>query len=180
MEEGKTKKMKDPNAPKRNASAYLLYSIVARNDVRNANPNAMVADINKILSDNFKALSPEDRSVWDLKAAVDKERYSKEMAQYTTAAAGSDNETVAADPVEAQAAVAMAETVVAESPQISTQAQAITNQSSAKKRKTPVVSKASADLLAKFMKKKQKVTPAPSESGTQQITTTTQLDCNKS
>ncbi len=142
MEEGKTKKVRDPNAPKRNASAFLMFSNATRNVVRDANPNAAVADINKILSENFKSLSSE-------------ERYSKEIAQYFTGPDFIDSKLVAAEAVVVQTAEPRA--TVAESPPKSVETQAsCSNQSSAKKRKTPAVSRASADLLAKFMKKKQK------------------------
>lgn len=162
MEEGKTKKVKDPNAPKRNASAYLLYSNAARNDVRDANPNAGIADINKVLSENFKALPSEERAVWDMKAAVDKERYSREMAKYLTEAELFDNKSVAAEAVVDQDVKVQA--TVAES-----LTKSCTNQSSAKKRKTPLVSKASADLLAKFMKKKQRVSTEIQNNSTTQL-----------
>jgi hypothetical protein len=84
-----------------------------------------------------------------VQAAADKERYLKEMAQHVTGAALSDKAVAAEVPVP-QAEVADSQPKIVE-------IQASTNQSSSTKRKAPVVSKASADLLAKFMKKKQKV-----------------------
>ena len=155
-EVGKTKKVRDPNAPKRNASAYLIFSNATRNNVHDAFPNAAVADINKILAEKFRLLSSEERATWDKKAAADKERYSKEMAQYFPGPDVIHNKSLAADVAVAQTAVSRA--TVVESPLKSLETQA-----SAKKRKTAVVSKASADLLAKFMKKKQKITPTQSQ-----------------
>ena len=52
-----------------------------RSVVKAANPNVEAKEIQKLLSDNFKALSAEERAPYDAKAAADKERYQKEMAE---------------------------------------------------------------------------------------------------
>ena len=80
--EAKEAKVKDPNAPKRNKTAYNDYSSAPRNDVKTANPNATSQA--PILGENWKALSAEEKAPWDAKAAADKERYQKEMAEYTS------------------------------------------------------------------------------------------------
>lgn len=85
MEEpgGKRKKAKkDPNAPKRNMSAYFLYSMFARPQVKNDNPEASFGEIARIISAQFKALSEKERKKWEKKAADDKERYQAEMQDY--------------------------------------------------------------------------------------------------
>lgn len=80
---GRRKKAKkDPNQPKRNMSAYFLYSIEARPQVKATNPDASFGDIARIISDQFKNLSDKERKHWDAKAAADKERYEREMAAY--------------------------------------------------------------------------------------------------
>ena len=63
-----------PTAPKRNQSAFFLYSNATRNDVKEANPEAKFGDIAKIISTHFKALPTEERAYWDNKAAEDKAR----------------------------------------------------------------------------------------------------------
>lgn len=78
----KKKKKKDPNAPKRNQSAFFLYSNATRNDVKEANPEAKFGEIAQIISRHFKALPEDERAYWDQKAAEDKERYQREMAVY--------------------------------------------------------------------------------------------------
>ena len=78
------KKVKDPNAPKRNKTAYNYYSSASRNDVKTANPSAKPIEITKLISENWKALSAKEKAPWDAKAAADKERYQKEMAEYTS------------------------------------------------------------------------------------------------
>lgn len=139
MSEGgdKTKKKKDPNAPKQNMSAFLLYCIATRNDFRAANPDLVFGDVTKLLSANFKALTAEERAAWDDKAATDKARYHKEMAEYSSKVASPESKVAVAS--------------CSPKPSVSH----TTKSSSAKKHK---VSTASANLLAAFMsKKKQKL-----------------------
>ena len=85
-EEGgrKKKKKRDPNAPKRNMSAYFLYSMYARPQVKEDNPDASFGDIARIISEQFKTLPDKERKKWDKKAAEDKERYQREMAEYNS------------------------------------------------------------------------------------------------
>jgi len=78
----KRKKKKDPNAPKRNQSAFFLYSNATRADIKAAQPDLAFGEIAKVISVNFKALPAEERAYWDEKAAADKERYQREMAAY--------------------------------------------------------------------------------------------------
>eukprot|EP01083_Nonionella_stella_P019168 53282_1 len=78
----KKKKNKDPNRPKRNMSAFFLYSNANRNRIKEENPEAKFGDIAKILSREFKAVSPSDRGRWDQLAAEDKERYQAQMENY--------------------------------------------------------------------------------------------------
>lgn len=80
---GKKKKAKkDPNAPKRNMSAYFLYSVHARPSVKEENPEASFGDIARLISKQFKELSDKDKKKWEKKAAEDKERYKSQMEEY--------------------------------------------------------------------------------------------------
>jgi len=80
---GKKKKAKkDPNAPKRNMSAFFLYSVSARSSVKENNPEASFGDIARLISAQFKALNEKDRAGWDKKAVADKVRYQAEMEVY--------------------------------------------------------------------------------------------------
>ena len=78
----KKKQKKDPNAPKRNMSAYFLYSIEARPQIKAENPDASFGEIARAISARFKELSDKEKAKWDEKAAADKERYQREMAIY--------------------------------------------------------------------------------------------------
>merc|ERR1719375_1860971 len=80
---GKRKKAKkDPNAPKRNMSAYFLFSVHIRPTVKDENPEAAFGDIARIISAKYKALGDDERKEWEEKAAEDKERYQREMEAY--------------------------------------------------------------------------------------------------
>ena len=78
----KEKKAKDPNAPKRNLTAYIHYCNSTRDLTKASNPQMDFVQITKALSANWKALSSHERAVWDLKASADKERFQKDLAQY--------------------------------------------------------------------------------------------------
>lgn len=82
----KKKKKKDPNLPKRNKNAYLLFSVDARAKVKEENPDATFGELAKIISAKFKQLSAKEKKKWDDKAAADKERYDREMAEYKASA----------------------------------------------------------------------------------------------
>merc|ERR1711935_596532 len=77
------KPKKDPNKPKRNLSAFFMFSNAVREDVRKTNPEAKFGDIARLISTQFKALDSDDRAIYDKQAADDKVRYQKQMEKYT-------------------------------------------------------------------------------------------------
>jgi len=86
----KKKKKKDPNRPKRNMSAFFLYSNANRARIKEENPEAKFGDIAKLLSVEFKQV--DDRPRWDALAAEDKERYQREMEGYEPPTEESDSD----------------------------------------------------------------------------------------
>jgi len=78
----KKKAVKDPNKPKRNMSAFFLFSNAHRSEVKAKHPEASFGDIAKITSVDFKALSDKERHKWDKKAEKDKVRYQEQMKEY--------------------------------------------------------------------------------------------------
>lgn len=149
--EEKTKKeKKDPNAPKRNGNAYMFYSNANRSKVRAENPNLQYNEITKLLSEKFKALTAEERAPWDQNAAADKERYQKEMAEYSSTKTSAAAVSSAADKKDAASTTKASSSSPKPSAAVAADGQA-KKPSSGKKRKKPVVSKASAKLLASFM-----------------------------
>lgn len=78
----KKKQKKDPGAPKRNMSAYFLFSIDERPRVKADNPDAGFGDIARLISERFKSLPPKEKKIWEDKAVADKARYEREMSAY--------------------------------------------------------------------------------------------------
>ena len=106
----KRKQKRDPNKPKGWLSAVLMYSNAHRARVKVENPNASFGDIvspsyalllllcqsstkltpcssesfsqGRLLSAEYKILSPEDSAVWQKASADDRERYNLQMATY--------------------------------------------------------------------------------------------------
>jgi len=64
-------------------SAFFLYSIDARPQVKGDNPDATFGEIARIISAQYKELSEKERKIYDDKAVADKARYEREMAAYT-------------------------------------------------------------------------------------------------
>ncbi|KAJ3269404.1 Non-histone chromosomal protein 6 [Terramyces sp. JEL0728] len=85
-DEGKKKKTtkakKDPNAPKKGLSAFMIYSQENRPRIKEENPNATFGEMGKLLGNAWKELNEEDKAEYTDKAAKDKERYESEMAEY--------------------------------------------------------------------------------------------------
>jgi len=79
---GKKVKCRDPNAPKRNLSAYLLYQNFMRNTFKNENPGMTFGQLAKYTSHMYKSLTPQERAVWDTRSQEDKTRFINEMNRY--------------------------------------------------------------------------------------------------
>lgn len=76
------KTQRDPNAPKRNMSAYLLYQNCMREQFKAQNPGMTFGQLAKFTSYMYKSLPPEEKQKWEAHAAQDKARYEAEMASY--------------------------------------------------------------------------------------------------
>jgi len=76
------KKKKDPDAPKRPKTAYLCYAVAVRSQVQKDNPEMKFVDITRKISEQWKALTADERKPYDDMAAKDKERYEKAKKAY--------------------------------------------------------------------------------------------------
>jgi hypothetical protein len=81
----KPRKTKDPNAPKRPLSGYMLFSNDKRDEVRKANPEMKMPDIAKELGKMWNELKEKKKKHYMDKASEDKKRYDAEMAEYRPA-----------------------------------------------------------------------------------------------
>lgn len=77
---GKTER--DPHAPKRNMSAYLLYQNAMRDQFKAQNPGMTFGQLAKYTSHMYKNLTPEEKATWEARAVQDKMRFEHEMASY--------------------------------------------------------------------------------------------------
>uniref|UniRef100_A0A914DK96 HMG box domain-containing protein n=1 Tax=Acrobeloides nanus TaxID=290746 RepID=A0A914DK96_9BILA len=74
----KVKKVKDPNAPKRAKTAYMIW--LAENRARLTKPGMGVTDVTKAAGVEWGKL--KDKSRWEKLAGEDKKRYERENAAY--------------------------------------------------------------------------------------------------
>jgi len=76
------KTTRDPNAPKRNLSAYLLYQNYMRSFFKSQNPEMSFGDLAKYTSSKYSELTQEEKLYWQNKAQEDKDRYVRELSMY--------------------------------------------------------------------------------------------------
>jgi len=72
----------DPNAPKRNMSAYFLFSIDEQKKMKAENPSLHFTQCTKKCGELWKTVDEATKAKYEKKAAEDKERYTKEFAEY--------------------------------------------------------------------------------------------------
>lgn len=76
------KKLRDPGAPKRNVSAYLLFQNAMRNQFKAQNPGMTFGQLAKYTSAMYSELTPVEKNVWAEQADADKIRYEQELTTY--------------------------------------------------------------------------------------------------
>lgn len=75
-------KGRDPSAPKRNMSAYLLYQNAMREEFKSLNPGMTFGQLAKYTSAMYSELPPTEKEAWVQRAEADKARYLHELANY--------------------------------------------------------------------------------------------------
>ena len=85
---GGKRKKKDPNAPKRPLSAFFLFCHDERPAVKEAHPTYSVGDVAKDLGEKWNKIAPEQKQKYEAKAAIEKTRYEKDMANYKNKSLG--------------------------------------------------------------------------------------------
>jgi len=73
---------RDPCAPKRNMSAYLLYQNAMREQFRALNPGMTFGQLAKYTSAMYAEMPPAEKEAWVARAEADKQRYLNELATY--------------------------------------------------------------------------------------------------
>uniref|UniRef100_A0A7S0RR61 FACT complex subunit SSRP1 n=1 Tax=Pyramimonas obovata TaxID=1411642 RepID=A0A7S0RR61_9CHLO len=78
----KPKKKKDPNAPKKALSGFMYFSQVNRPKVKEEDPSLGIGGVAKVLGERWKALTTEEKQIYEDMHSKDKERYEKEKKEY--------------------------------------------------------------------------------------------------
>ncbi|KAJ3032528.1 Non-histone chromosomal protein 6 [Rhizophlyctis rosea] len=92
--EGKRKKKakKDPNAPKKPLSAFIIFSNENRNRIKEENPSAEFRDIGRLLGNAWKEITETEKEKYNKKAEQDKVRYERENAAYQAGGSKDDDD----------------------------------------------------------------------------------------
>ncbi|XP_041029977.1 FACT complex subunit SSRP1-like [Carcharodon carcharias] len=80
--ESKKSKEKDPHAPKRPMSTYMLWLNANREKIKADNPGISVTELSKKAGELWKAMGKDKKEEWDTKAASAKKEYEKKMEEY--------------------------------------------------------------------------------------------------
>lgn len=106
------KKLKDPDAPRRPASAYIIFQNEVRDKVKHANPGVPYSEILRQISEQWKALGDENQRAFKDKADAAMAAWRENAAEYTkhkeddattAATLNNINDSMAVDPMEAAA-----------------------------------------------------------------------------
>ncbi|KDQ65093.1 hypothetical protein JAAARDRAFT_96982, partial [Jaapia argillacea MUCL 33604] len=76
------KKEKDPNAPKRPPSSYLLFQNEIRKQISEQNPNMPNNEVLKHISAKWKQMTPDERESYETRAKSKKADYAAAKAAY--------------------------------------------------------------------------------------------------
>jgi hypothetical protein len=78
----KRKKIKDPNRPKKNLTAYTFYMKEGIGKVKAANPELKQPSVFALVTKEWNKMTDSQKKKFKWKAKTDKERYAKEMEVY--------------------------------------------------------------------------------------------------
>jgi len=78
----KKKKKKDPNAPKKNVSAFLHFSNAIRPRIKAENPTAKFGEIGKLIGQAWASVDPQEKEKYEEMAKKDRERYDTASKAY--------------------------------------------------------------------------------------------------
>lgn len=78
----KKRAKKDKNAPKRALSAFFFFSNEKRSEVQAGHPEWKVGQVAQELGRMWKALTDEEKGVYEQKANMDKQRYADVSITY--------------------------------------------------------------------------------------------------
>jgi hypothetical protein len=94
----KKKKVKDPNAPKGPSTSYIFFSNVKRNELKEKQPDLSFKEFAEKISVLWKSTSDAEKAIYEKMAQDDKQRYAKEMENYTPPPGLNENSKRKKDP----------------------------------------------------------------------------------
>jgi HMG (high mobility group) box len=78
----KTKAAKDPNAPKKPLTSFMLFSNEIRSRIQKENPTMSFGELGKKIGELFRALSTNEKQKYEDMAKKEKERYKKALLDF--------------------------------------------------------------------------------------------------
>ena len=78
----KPKAKKDPNAPKKPLTSFMLFSNEVRSRIQKENPSMTFGELGKKIGELFRGLSSADKQKYEDLSKKEKERYKKQMQEF--------------------------------------------------------------------------------------------------
>ncbi|KAG7096569.1 hypothetical protein E1B28_003990 [Marasmius oreades] len=79
---GKRKRVKDPNAPKRPASSYIIFQNNVRQALKQKHPDLSPSELRTLISQEWSTLKDEDKEHYKKEAEAAKVKYTAQKAAY--------------------------------------------------------------------------------------------------
>lgn len=79
---GRVKRRKDPNAPKKWKTGYILFCVDQRDKLKSENESLSATEITSRLGAQWKSLSEKDKAKYEALSKKDKARYENDMSSY--------------------------------------------------------------------------------------------------
>lgn len=77
-----TRAKKDPTAPRRNPSAFLLYSVNKRKEIKKENPDLKTTDISRMLGRLWRETSEEEKRPYVEREEIERVQYKEKMGAW--------------------------------------------------------------------------------------------------
>ncbi|RHZ74070.1 hypothetical protein Glove_227g79 [Diversispora epigaea] len=78
----RTRKPKDPNAPKKPANSYLFFSMIKRNEIKDKNPNVDAKKIVALIGEAWRNLSEDEKKPYKEMVETAKKKYEEDLKVY--------------------------------------------------------------------------------------------------
>ena len=76
------KRRRDPNAPKRALSAFMIYSKERRPEITSANPHIAFGDIARTIGEEWRSMNAREKKRYEDASNKDKQRYIRAKKRY--------------------------------------------------------------------------------------------------